>query len=81
MAPYLQLEHQHNESTTNGMRGLTSTDSTNKLLVLRANHPITWQDVITQSKAAAVARFAQSSKQGDDAPDIIETANVREEAD
>ena len=37
-----ELERQHNEFTTNGMRGLTSTDSTNKLLALQANRPITW---------------------------------------
>ena len=37
-----ELERQHNKFMTDGMHGLTSTDSTNKLLALQANRPITW---------------------------------------
>ena len=37
-----ELRHQHNEFTTDDMKGLTSKDSTNKLLVLRSNCTIKW---------------------------------------
>ena len=41
-----ELKRQYNKFTTNGTQGLTSKDSTNKLLVLRSNCTIKWQEVI-----------------------------------
>ena len=41
-----ELERQHNESTNDGMKGVTRDDSTNKLIMLCSNVAITWQAVI-----------------------------------
>ena len=44
-----ELEREHNEFTTDGMKGLTSNNSTNKLLALCSNVTIAWQDIISAS--------------------------------
>ena len=57
-----QLERQHNKLTTNGMKGLTGKDSTNKLLALRSNRTIKWQDIIKVSKAEAIAKKSKDRR-------------------
>jgi hypothetical protein len=74
-----EFGRQYNEFTTNGMEGLTSSDPNNKLLALKSNRAIKWQDVIKTSKAAATAKKLKSGK--DEVPDIDNTADAREEAD
>ena len=76
-----EFERQHNEFTTDGMKGLTGRDTNNKLLALKSNRAIKWQDVIKASKAAAKARNQGSGKDGDEVPDIDNTPDAREEAD
>ena len=70
---------QYNEFTTNGMEGLTSSDPNNKLLALKSNRAIRWQEVIKASLAAAKARKAKTGKE--EVPDIESTSDAREEAD
>ena len=76
-----EFERQHNVFITNGMKGLTSRDTYNKLLALKSNRAIKWQDVIEASKAAAKAKNQLSGKDGDEVPDIDNTSDASEEAD
>ena len=74
-----EFGRQFNEFTTNGMEGLTSSDPSNKLLALKSNRAIKWQEVIKASKAAAAAKKAKSGK--DEVPDIDNISDARDEAD
>ena len=74
-----EFEHQHNEFTTNDMKGLTSSDLNNKLLVLKSNCAIKWQVVIKVSKAAATAKNSRTGN--DEVPDIGNTPDAHEEVD
>ena len=61
------------------MEGLTSSDPNNKLLALKSNRAIRWQEVIKASKAAATARKTKTGKE--EVPNIDNTSDAREEAD
>ena len=76
-----ELKHQHNEFTTDGMKGLTSKDSTNKLFILCATVLITWQAVTAASEKKAIAKEARMGKSADGTPEIDSTSNTYEEAD
>ena len=50
-----ELEHDHNKFSNDGMKGLTSNDYTNKLIMICSKVAITWQAVISASKKKATA--------------------------
>ena len=52
------FEWNHNKFTNDCMKGLTSKDSTNKLVVLRATVPITRHAIIAASEKMAAAKEA-----------------------
>ena len=76
-----ELERQHNEFTSDGMKGLVSADPDNALVKLRSTVTITWKDVLKASKKAAVAKQARTGKTEDAKPDIESPTDAREEAD
>ena len=57
-----ELKRRHNEFTNDGMKGLTSEDSTNKLMLLHSNATITWQAVISASQKKVKARKTKTHK-------------------
>ena len=65
-----ELERQHNEFTNDGMKGLTSDNSTNKLIMLRSNVAIAWQAVISASEKKAAAKKTQTGKGNDTIPEV-----------
>ena len=76
-----ELERQHNEFTSDGMKGLVSADPDNELVKLRSTVTITWKDVLKASKKAAVAKQARTGKTKDAKPDIESPTDARKEAD